>query len=117
MRRRLVLVVGLCSGILGTAEEAASLSFAEFDGIPDWRRESFISTVLHYYYYNYLQDPAMVATANCMTDLDREVAADGNPYLLSVILRDLRSPAFDGAANNSVEGVIKAIIDRECATR
>ncbi|MBK0399737.1 hypothetical protein H0I76_11095 [Limibaculum sp. M0105] len=117
MRRKFVLVVAFCSGFLGTAEDAASLSFEEFDGLPNWQRENFISTVLHYYYYNYLEDPAMAPTADCMTDLDRETAADGDPYLLSVILRDLGSSAFDGSADNSVEGVIKDIIDRECESR
>lgn len=111
-------VATLCVVSFGAVSDAESLSFDEFDRLASHQKENFISTVLHFYYYNYANNSETLATANCMIDLDRASGNGGDPRLLTLILRDL-DDAGSGASRRAetVEGVINAVIERECATR
>lgn len=107
-----------CVVWFGTVSGAESLSFNEFDRLASHQKENFISTVLHFYYYNFAKNPETLAKANCMVDLDRAKGDGNDPRLLSLILHDLNDARTgSGRRSETVEGVISAVIERECATR
>ena len=106
-------VATVCCVFFGTASTAASLTLAEFDRLVGYQKENFISTVLHFEYYRYNNNPDMAYKADCMVELDRSTGGNDDPYLLSLIMDDLDS-ARAGRRHDTVEGLIKAVIDREC---
>ena len=99
---------------VGPVSGAEGLSLEEYDRLARSQKENFISTVLHFYYYNYASSPETKGQAECMVDLDKATAQDGETYLLSQIVRDLESAGAGNPGGRSVESVIKAVIDREC---
>lgn len=102
---------------VGGVSGASSESLDKFDRLVSHQKENFISTVLHHYYYSYTSNPATAHKANCMVELDQRVVEGGDPYLLTLIKRDLATARADNSGNHTVEGIIRAVIDRECETR
>lgn len=117
MKRLLAGLATACCMTFGVVPGAASLPLDEFDRLVHHQQENFLSTVLHFYYYNYKIDPSTVGKAKCMSDLDKRTADDGDPYLLALIMRELDAARAKTANSNSVEGVVKNVIDRECRLR
>ncbi len=113
VRRLLAGLATLSFVSLGIVSGAASLTLAEFDRLVAYKKENFISTVLHFQYYRYNNNPETAYKAECMVDLDQSTGENDDPYLLSLIMEDLDS-ARAGSRHDTVEGVIKAVIDREC---
>lgn len=114
VKRLLAGVAVLCLVSFGPVSGAGGLSLDEYDRLAESQQENFISTVLHFYYYNYVKSPDTKGTADCMVSLDRSTAADGETYLLSRIMRDLDSARARSSGGRSVESVIKSVIEREC---
>lgn len=99
---------------LGVGSDAFGLSFAEFDRLRDYQQENFIQTALHFYYYGYKNDPVTAYKASCMTGLNDKTVEGGKSYLWLLIADDLNTARVSAGKRESVEGVIKAIIEREC---
>lgn len=114
VKRLFAGAAALCVVSFGPVSGAEGLSLKEFDDLVHRQQENFISTVLHFYYYNYARDPETKAKANCMVRLDRSSGGDGDTYLQSKIMQDLESARARSAGGQSVESVIKATIEREC---
>ena len=112
--RRLAGLAVLCGLSFGAASGAAALSLNEFDRLSAHQKENFISTVLHFQHYRYAASPATAQKARCMVALDRAEAENGDPYLFSLIMRDLDVVRTSTAGGRTVETVIGKVIDREC---
>lgn len=106
-----------CFLCLVAVPAARALSLDEFDRLVDYQQENFISTVLHFEYYRFNNDPELAHKAECMVELDRSSSDDGNAYLLTLILRDLNDARVRDSEHDTVEGVIRAVIARECDDR
>ena len=117
VKRWLAGAVASCCLSLAAVSGARALGLDEFDGLVDYQKENFISTVLHFEYYRYRSDPEAAHKAECMVRLDRATADDGNTRLLSLILRDLNGARARNSGADTVEGVIRAVIARECDER
>lgn len=115
MRSRCWLAGSLASClILANVSGAQALTFDEFDRLQDHQRENFINTVLHHIYYQYKTDVAESAKAACMTRLDQASVESGKPHLYSLIMVDMSAARSATGSTNTVEGVIRALIEREC---
>ena len=117
MKRGVVGVAAFGAAIFGLTTGAAGLSFERFEAVENSRKESFISTILHYYYYNFSKDPAQTYKAECMVDFNNDEIPDERLYLYSYVVNDLNNARFSTTHNGTVEGVVKAIIERECTGR
>jgi hypothetical protein len=117
MKKVVVGVAAFGAAVFGLTPGAVGLSFERFEGVENSRKESFISTMLHYYYYNFSRDPAHAYKAECMVDFNNDEIPDDRQYLYSFIVNDLDNARITTTHNGTVEGVIKAIIERECAGR
>ena len=104
----LLVSVGLGSG-------AQALTFDEFDRLPEHRQENFIFTVLNFYHYQFTQNGQTISLANCMVELDQRTAPDGTPHLYSAVVRSLDVARLAPGNSATVEGVIREVVDRECA--
>lgn len=113
-KRMLTGLAAACALHLGLVAGAAALSLSEFDRLVDYQQENFISTVLHFEYYRYRNDPETAHKADCMVELDQSTSGEGDAYLLSLIMQSLDEARINGARGSSVEGVIRTVIDREC---
>jgi len=98
----------------GFSSAAMGLSFIEFERLKGDQQENFIQTALHFYYYGYQANPSTNAKATCMYGLNDRIVDGGKSYLWVRVLDDLNSERARSAKPNSVEGVIKATIEREC---
>ena len=114
VKRWLAGVAALCVLSFGPVSGAGGLSLEEYDRLARRQKENFISTVLHFYYYNYAGSPETKGQADCMVDLDKTTVSGGETYLLSQIMRDLENARAAQGGSRSVESVIKAVIEREC---
>ncbi len=114
VKRWLAGAMTSCCLFVATVSTASALSLDEFDRLVDYQKENFISTVLHYEYYRYRSDPQSAHKADCMVRLDRSTAGDADTRLLSLILRDLNGARARNSGADTVEGVIRAVIAREC---
>ncbi len=114
VKRWLAGVAALFCLSFGPAWGAGGLSLEEYDRLARSQKENFISTVLHFYYYNYAGSPETKGQADCMVELDNTTVGDGEPYLLSQIMRDLETARARNAGGRSVESVIRSVIEREC---
>lgn len=104
-----------CAAVLGSTSGARSLTLDEFDRLQDHQQEIFISTVLHHFYYQYQTASVASVEADCMTRLDQANSADGSAYLYARIIEDVNLARTAPTNPPTVEGVIRALIDRECA--
>lgn len=104
----------VCSSAFMGAHSASALTFIEFDRLKAHQKESFIETALHYYYFGYQNNSETTYKANCMVSLEKRKMQSGDSYLLSLILRDLAAIRASAPELYTVEGVIEAVIDREC---
>ena len=103
-----------CALYFGVVAGADALSLNDFDNLVDYQQENFISTVLHYEYYRYKNDPQSAHKAECMVELDRAASDGDGPRLLSLIMRSLDQARINGARDPTVEGLIRDVIEREC---
>ena len=98
----------------GAASGAAALTLDEFDRLPAYKQENFVSTVLHFQHYRYAGSAETARKARCMFELDRVEAENGDPYLFSLIMRDLDIVRANTAGHRTVERLIRRVIEREC---
>jgi len=115
--RFIPMISGLAAMCLSTfvcTHNAAALTFIEFDRLRAHQKESFIETALHYYYFGYQNNSETAYKATCMVSLEKRKMQDGDSYLLSLILRDFAFIRANTPDLYTVEGVIEAVIDREC---
>jgi len=117
LKKGIVGVAAFGAVIFGLTSGAAGLSFERFEAVENSRKESFISTILHYYYFNFSRDPAQAYKAECMVDFNNDETPDERQYLYSYVVNDLGNARHTTNHNGTVEGVVKAIIERECRGR
>ena len=117
LKKAVVGVAAFGAAIFGLTSGAAGLSFERFERVENSRKESFISTILHYYYFNFSRDPAQAYKAECMVDFNNDETPDERQYLYSYVVNDLNNARLFTTHNGTVEGVVKAIIERECRGR
>lgn len=104
-----------CVVYFGAMAGAKALTINEYDHLVIDQKENFVSTVLHFYYYNYKNNPDTTYEAKCMVRLDKASTSTGKPYLMSLITQHLNSARADPGKNKqSVEGIIKQVIEQEC---
>ena len=99
----------------GLVSGAHALTFDEFDRLPLHRQENFIFTVLNFYHYQFAQNGQTIGLANCMVELDQRTDADGTPHLYAAVVRSLDVARLTSVNGATVEGVIRDVVDRECA--
>ena len=102
--------------LLGVVSEATSLSLKEFDRLSGIEKENFITTVLHFNYYTYKNNPETASKARCMEELGRRELRSGEPYLSALVTQRIDTGRSNAARSPAVEKIIKELIDRECET-
>jgi hypothetical protein len=107
-------LVAMCFSMFVGTPSATALTFIEFDRLKAHQKESFIETALHFYYFGYQNSSETAYKATCMVSLENQKVQGGNSYLLSLILRDFALIRANAPDLYTVEGVIEAVIDREC---
>lgn len=117
MKQRLIgLAVGL--GVsLGAASGSFALSLSEFNHMSEVEKDRMMFTVLHFYYYRLANDPSTEGKANCMLDLNRSGPRENQTQLVSLILDDLDESRGARGEIHTLEGLVEAVIDRECRMR
>ena len=101
---------------LAAAPEASSLTLKEFDRLSGIEKENFITTVLHFNYYTYRNNPETADKARCMVDLGRRELSNGEPYLSALVTRRIDMRRAEAAHGRTVEQIIKELVEQECQT-
>ena len=102
--------------LLGTVSDASSLTLKEFDRLNGIEKENFITTVLHFNYYNYRNNPATSDKARCMVELGRRELSNGEPYLSALVTQRIAMRRAEARHGRTVEQIIKELVDQECQT-
>ena len=101
---------------LGAVSDASSLTLREFDRLTAIEKENFITTVLHFSYYTYQNNPATASKARCMADLGRRELSNGEPYLSALVTQRIDMRRAEAAHGRTVEQIVKELVDQECQT-
>ncbi len=115
LKTSLVAMATLCFMYFGAVPGAAGVTMDEYDRMTEVEKDRLMFTVLHFYYYRFADNPATADKASCMRDLNERTVEGGEPYLAARITRELDAARGSAGAAATVEGVVKDVIDRECA--
>lgn len=115
MKRLLTGLAVLCSLTFTAVPDAAGVTLDEFERMNSVEKDRLMFTVLNFYHYQFTRDPATAHKANCMIDLNKPRGESEDPYLMTRIMLGLDRARAERGNNPTVEGVVKRVIERECA--